>query len=201
MNRNLIAILRGVHPDEVVEITSVIIEAGITKIEVPLNSPNPLVSIARMVAKFKDVAELGAGTVLSVEDVNSVADTGAGLIVSPNFDKQVIEMTKARGLKSYPGVLTPSECFAALNAGADGLKIFPASLIGVDGLKAIRAVLPVETQVYAVGGAGIDNFKEWIDAGVNGFGVGSALYKPGMSAADVGLKAAQMVQAYDEAMG
>lgn len=195
--RQIIAILRGVTPSEVEAIGAALITAGITRIEVPLNSPEPLESIARLVKSFDGQAQLGAGTVLSAEDVRAVADTGAGLIVSPNANPAVIAETKRLGLASYPGVFTPTECFAALEAGADGLKIFPAELMGTTGVKAIRAVLPPATQVFAVGGTNADNLGEWRAAGANGFGIGSALYKPGRSAAEVAKLATALVTAYD----
>lgn len=182
MSRNLIAILRGLHPDEAIAIGGALIDAGIRKIEVPMNSPEPLKSIELLVNEFSDVAEFGAGTVLTAEQVKQVANTGATLIVSPNCDVEIIQATKALGMKSYPGVLTPSECFAALKHNADGLKIFPAFQMGVDGLKALRAVLPTTTEIFMVGGVGPENFTNWIEAGANGFGLGSSLYKPGKNA-------------------
>ncbi|MGE4612111.1 MAG: 2-dehydro-3-deoxy-6-phosphogalactonate aldolase [Paracoccaceae bacterium] len=199
MNRNLIAILRGLHPDEAITIGGALIDAGITKIEVPMNSPDPLKSIELLVKEFSDVAEFGAGTVLTVEQVKQVSDTGATLIVSPNCDPDVISATKALGMKSYPGVLTPSECFSALRHNADGLKVFPAFQMGVDGLKAIRAVLPAETEVFMVGGVGPENFADWLEAGANGFGLGSSLYKPGRTADEISNIATNIVTAYDEA--
>ena len=199
MDRPLIAILRGVTPAEATPITAALIDAGITKIEVPLNSPDPFDSIKAMVDAHGQDATIGAGTVLSVEDVGRVAQAGGKLIVSPNCDQRVIVATKTAGMQSWPGVMTPTECFAALKAGADGLKIFPASLLGPEGIKAIRAILPKGTLVYAVGGAGADNFAEWMAATADGFGIGSALYKPAFSAADVGARARDMVTAYDEA--
>jgi len=199
MHRPLIAILRGVSPAEAADMAGALIAAGITKIEVPLNSPDPFDSIKAMADAHGNDAVIGAGTVLSVEDVGRVAQAGGQLIVSPNCDQRVIVATKTAGMESWPGVMTPTECFTALKAGADGLKIFPASLLGPEGIKAIRAVLPQGTQVYAVGGAGADNFAEWMAASADGFGIGSALYKPGLSVAEVSARARDMVAAYDAA--
>jgi 2-dehydro-3-deoxyphosphogalactonate aldolase len=199
--RPLIAILRGVTPDEAVPIGEALVAAGITVIEVPLNSPEPFGSIARMARALEDRAKVGAGTVLTPEDVARLRDAGGQLVVSPNCDPEVIRATVAAGMESWPGVMTPTECFAALRAGATGLKIFPGNLLGPDGLKAIRAVLPKGTQVYAVGGAGPDNFASWIKASADGFGLGTALYTPGLSVEEVRQRAERIVAAYDAAKG
>lgn len=200
-HRNIIAILRGITPAEAIPIARALVEAGITRIEVPLNSPQPMTSIVAMVDRLGAVAQIGAGTVLTVDQVQDVKDAGGKLVVSPNCDPEVIRATKRLGMQSWPGVMTPSECFSALRAGADGLKLFPGSLVGPDGLKAIRAVLPAGCRVLAVGGAGPQNFAEWAAAGADGFGIGTALYTPGSSVADVSARAAEIVAAYDEVYG
>jgi 2-dehydro-3-deoxyphosphogalactonate aldolase len=197
VTREIIAILRGVRPDEVLAIGHALVEAGITTIEVPLNSPEPLKSIETLARGLGDAATVGAGTVLTVKDVTEVQAAGGQIIVSPDCNPDVIDATKAAALASYPGVATPSECFTALRHGADGLKLFPSFLIGPEGLSAIAAVLPQGTRTYAVGGVGPDNFAAWHKAGITGFGIGSGIYKAGLSVGNVATRARAIVAAYD----
>lgn len=198
-HRQLIAILRGITPDEAVDVCAALVESGITMIEVPLNSPKPFDSIAKMRAAFDGKALIGAGTVLTSKDVDDLVAIDGQFVVSPNCDVEIIRATKKAGLLSYPGVLTPSECFAAIHAGADGLKIFPASVIGPSGIKAMKAVLPTGVPVYAVGGVDAENFDVWVQAGVDGAGIGGGLYKPGECANIVHTRAVALVDAYDKA--
>ena len=197
MSRPLIAILRGIQPFEAVSIAGVILEAGIDKIEVPLNSPSSFDSIRAIAKKYGNQALIGAGTVLTVAQVKQVRAAGGQLVVSPNCDPNVIRATIAEGMQSWPGVFTPSEALTALKAGATGLKLFPGDMAGPNGLKAMRAILPIGTKVYAVGGTAPDNFSKWVKASANGFGLGTAIYKPGDTAEIVTIKAGAIVKAYD----
>jgi 2-dehydro-3-deoxyphosphogalactonate aldolase len=196
-HRHIIAILRGITPDETLDVCKALIAAGITMIEVPLNSPDALTSIARAAVVLEKQAAIGAGTVLSTDDVKAVANAGGTFIVSPDTNRAVIEETVRLKLLSYPGVFTPSDAFSAIAAGATGLKFFPAEVLGPKGIKAMKAVLPPEMPVYAVGGANPDNFGEYFAAGCTGFGLGTYIYKPGMTAAQVAERAATAVAAYD----
>ncbi len=196
-HRHLIAILRGIRPDEAHAVCAALVEAGITMIEVPLNSPEPLSSISIAAEAFAETAMIGAGTVLTRKQVHAVANSGGTFIVSPDANANVIEETVSLTLKSYPGVFTPTEAFRAIRAGATGLKFFPAEVLGPKGIKAMKAVLPPDIPLYAVGGANPDNFAEYFSAGCAGFGLGTYIYKPGMTVADVAERARTAVAAYD----
>jgi 2-dehydro-3-deoxyphosphogalactonate aldolase len=185
----LIAIVRGVTPDEAEAIGEAVFEGGIRIIEVPLNSPDPLASIDRLARRFGERMLVGAGTVLSPAEVRDVGSAGGRLVVSPNTDAAVIAATADAGLVSCPGYFTPSEAFVALDAGATALKLFPAEAASPAVLKAQLAVLPREVPVLAVGGILPDNMRPWLDAGAAGFGLGGGLYQPGQSAADTLAKA------------
>ena len=194
----LVATLRGVRPDEAVAVGSALVDAGWRMIEVPLNSPDPLLSIAALVDAFPD-ALVGAGTVLSASAVRDVHAAGAELVVAPNFDRDVVGEAVSLGLAALPGVLSASEAFAALAAGAAGLKLFPAEMVPPPAVKALRAVLDPATIVLPVGGISLANMAAYRDAGASGFGIGSSLYKPGMSTADVGETARRWVAAWRSA--
>jgi 2-dehydro-3-deoxyphosphogalactonate aldolase len=196
-HRHIIAILRGISNEEAVPVCTALVDAGITLIEVPLNSPNAIESISLAAAALSQRAEIGAGTVLSIEDARAVAAAKGSFIVSPDTNEEVIAETIRLGLKSYPGVFSPTDAFRAIRAGATGLKFFPAEVLGSKGIKAMKAVLPPQLPVYAVGGANPDNFQEFFAAGCTGFGLGTYIYKPGMSVDEVSERAAKAVLSYD----
>ncbi len=189
----LVAILRGVKPDEVEAIADAVYAEGFRVIEVPLNSPDALDSIARLARRMPADAVVGAGTVLSVQAVADVQAAGGRVIVMPHADVEVIRAAKARGLFCVPGAATPTEAFAAVNAGADAVKLFPAELITPTIVKAMRAVLPKALKLLPVGGITPDNMSPYVKAGAAGFGLGSALYSPGLTAAEVGQRARAFV--------
>lgn len=191
----IIAILRGITPNEAIPVAEALVEAGVRTIEVPLNSPQPFDSIQQMAARFGGQCVIGAGTVLTVDDVRRVKDAGGALIVSPNTNLEVIKETKRLQMLSYPGFLTPSEAFAALEAGADGIKLFPAEIATPAILKAMRAVLPKDAKVVIVGGVNADNIGAYMEAGASGFGIGGTIYKPSRPASEVKSAAEALVAA------
>lgn len=197
-HRHIIAILRGITPPETIAVCEALVGAGITLIEVPLNSPEALKSIGDAAKAFEGRASIGAGTVLARFEVDEVADAGGQFIVSPDTNPEVITRTRELNLASYPGVFSPSDAFTAIRAGATGLKFFPAEVLGPKGIKAMKAVLPPALPLYAVGGANPDNFGEYFAAGCAGFGLGTYIFKPGMTAGDVAERAAKAVAAYEE---
>lgn len=197
--RNLIAILRGIAPSEAPSIAGALVEAGILKIEVPMNSPEPFRSIEAISGRFGDRALVGGGTVTSIEQVKDLSAAGGRLCVSPDCNPEVVSAAKSRGLISMPGCMTPTECFSALRSGADAIKLFPYFLLGDSGMSAIRAVLPPGTETYAVGGVGPGTFAGSLAAGISGFGIGSSLYKPGSRADEVARAAREIVASYDDA--
>jgi 2-dehydro-3-deoxyphosphogalactonate aldolase len=192
----LVAILRGVTPDEIDGFGDALVEAGFTLIEVPLNSPDPFASIERLARVHGEHAMIGAGTVLDVESVARVQNAGGRMVISPNTDTDVIAATATAGMASLPGYFTPSEAFAALKAGASALKLFPAEAATPAVLKAQRAVLPKHVPVLVVGGIAPDGMTRWLEAGANGFGLGSALYRTGATASEVGAAAHAFVNAW-----
>ena len=194
----LVAILRGLHPDQAVEMGTAIVDAGFRVLEVPLNSPRPFESIRRLADAFGDRCLIGAGTVLAPSQIREVADAGGRLIVMPHADTAVIAEAKRAGLWCVPGVATPTEAFAALHAGADALKIFPAEAIPPAVVRAWRAVLPPDLALLPVGGITPDNMEPYVAAGARGFGIGSALYAPGRSAADTATRARAFAASWHE---
>ena len=200
MRRPLVAILRGIKPEETSGIVSALIEAGMTAIEIPLNSPEPFRSIEIAAKRAPADVLIGAGTVLTAADVDRLHDTGGRLMVSPNVDVDVLARARHHGMVTMPGVFSPTEALLAARAGASSLKFFPASVLGASGIGAIRAVLPPDVMIAAVGGVSDQNFVEYVRAGIRAFGLGSSLYKPGMTAADVVVRATVTIEAYDRAV-
>lgn len=192
----LVAILRGLRPEEAEDVGQALVEAGIRLIEVPLNSPDPFDSITRLQVKFGDQALIGAGTVLDIESVERLAETGGRLMVTPNVNVPVIARAVELGLEVMPGFMTPSEAFAAIRAGAVRLKLFPAATLGRAHLGAVREVLPRHVRLWAVGGVSAANTAEWLAGGAEGLGVGGAIYKPGDTADVVAGKARAFVDAW-----
>ena len=201
LKRGLVAILRGLRPDDAAAIGRAIFGAGIEAIEVPLNSPDPFASIAAIKAALPPQALIGAGTVLSAADVDALHQAGGRLLVSPNIDAEVMHRAATYGMVTMPGVFTPTEAFQAIGLGASALKFFPASVLGPAGIAAMRAVLPADMPVGAVGGVSDKDFAGYKAAGVSLFGLGSSLFKPGMAVADVAERARAAASAWDAAYG
>lgn len=198
LSRSLVAILRGIRPEECAEIVAALVGAGFEAIEIPLNSPDPFRSIAIARETAPANCLIGAGTVLSIADVEKLDDAGGTLMVSPNLDAAIIGCAAGLGMVAMPGVFTPTEALAAVAAGASALKFFPASVLGPGGIAAMSAVLPEDIEIAAVGGVSERSFADYAAVGVRSFGLGSSLYKPGMSAAEVEEKAREAVRVYDE---
>ena len=201
MRRNLIAILRGLRPEDAVSIGTAVFEAGIEALEVPLNSPQPFVSIERLTSALPASALIGAGTVLTPQNVDDLARAGGRLLVSPNIDKSVMARAGQFSMVTMPGVFTPTEAFLAINCGASALKFFPASVLGAKGVSAVMAVLPKNTTVGAVGGVSDKDFADYAKIGVRTFGLGSSLFAPGMSVDEVRRRAVNAVKAWDDVFG
>ena len=201
MKYPLVAILRGLKPEETEATVEALLEAGLRAIESPLNSPEPFKSIEIAAKMAPADALIGAGTVLAIEDVDRLEQAGGRLFVSPNVDVPVLSRAVGKGMVTLPGVFTPTEALAAARAGATGLKFFPASALGVSGINAIRAVLPADLMIAAVGGVSDENFADYAKGGIKAFGLGSSLYKIGMSPDEVGKRARATIAAYDKAFG
>lgn len=197
LDRDLVAILRGLAPDAALDTSAALVEAGFIALEIPLNSPEPFRSIEAVAKKYGDDVLVGAGTVLTVEDVDRLADAGGKLMVSPNVEPAVIERAAERGMVTMPGVFSPTEALQALRAGASGLKFFPASVLGPAGIKAISAVLPPKTVIGAVGGVSELDFERYREEGIRVFGLGSSIFRPGMDVGEVFNRAQRTVAAYD----
>ena len=201
LKRSLVAIIRGIRNEEVEAILTVLLEEGFEAIEIPLNSPQPWTSIGQAVKLFGDKALIGAGTVLTVDDVAKLADLGGRIMVSPNTDPEVINAATARGLYSMPGCYTASEALLALKSGASALKFFPAGALGPSGIAAIKTILPVDAVVGAVGGVSDASFADYAKVGVRTFGLGTSLYRPGDTVETVGDNARRTIAAYDRVFG
>ncbi|WP_159587442.1 2-dehydro-3-deoxy-6-phosphogalactonate aldolase [Chelativorans xinjiangense] len=201
LRRDLVAILRGLKPEEAPAIVGALLEAGFEAVEVPLNSPEPFRSIELARRLAPEGVLVGAGTVLTVEDVDRLRDAGGNLLVSPNVEPAVIARAARHGMATMPGVFSPTEALAAVSAGASALKFFPASVLGAAGIKAVMAVLPKDVPVGAVGGVSERDFAAYAAVGVRTFGLGSSLYRPGAEAAEVAEKARAAVAAYDAVFG
>lgn len=201
MKYPLVAILRGLKPEETPAAIEALLEAGLRAIEIPLNSPEPFQSIAIAAKMAPADALIGAGTVLTTDDVDRLEQAGGRLFVSPNVDQPVLAHAVAKGMVTLPGVLTPTEALLAARTGATGLKFFPASVLGISGINAIRAVLPPDLMIAAVGGVSEDNFGDYAKGGIKAFGLGSSLYKPGMTAEEIGRRAKATIAAYERAFG
>jgi 2-dehydro-3-deoxyphosphogalactonate aldolase len=199
LKRGLVAILRGLRPEEAIEIGRVVYEAGVDAIEVPLNSPDPFASIASLVSELPETALVGAGTVLTPADVDNLAMAGGRLLVSPNIDAAVMGRAAYHGMVTMPGVFSPTEALQAIRLGASALKFFPANVLGAAGIAAMRAVLPRDVNVGAVGGVSEKDFPAYLAAGVSVFGLGSSLFKPGMRPDEVGERARAAVAGWDAA--
>lgn len=201
LKRSLVAILRGLKPDETAEAVTVLVEAGFEAIEIPLNSPDPFQSIRIAVDTAPQSCLIGAGTVLTTDDVDRLADVGGRLMVSPNVDVEVIRRAGSHSMVTMPGVLSPTEALSAVKAGASGLKFFPASVLGPSGIAAIKSVLPPQTEIGAVGGVSHREFADYRAVGVRTFGLGSSLYKPGMNSDDIAERARSTIATYDDVFG
>ncbi|MCY6382237.1 2-dehydro-3-deoxy-6-phosphogalactonate aldolase [Hoeflea prorocentri] len=201
LKRSLVAILRGLKPEETAEAVQALVDAGFEAIEIPLNSPEPFTSIKIAVDAAPAGCLIGAGTVLELADVERLAEAGGRLMVSPNVDPAVIRAASDCQMVTMPGVFTPTEALSAVKAGASGLKFFPASILGPSGITAIRAVLPAHVEIGAVGGVSHENYESYREAGIRTFGLGSSLYKPGMDTAEIARRARLSVETYDAVFG
>lgn len=197
LKRNLVGILRGLKPELALDYGRAVFDAGIEAIEVPLNSPDPFISIATLARELPD-ALIGAGTVLTGAQVDQLHTAGGKLLVSPNIDPEVMKQAAKYGMVTMPGVFTPSEAFLAIKLGASALKFFPASVLGAKGISAVKAVLPKDVIIGAVGGVSEKDFADYAKAGVTAFGLGSSLFTPALSVAEVAARAKAAVAAYDD---